>query len=209
MFRLLLLLFVLLFPPSAFAAEQQPALFADFMLNTPRTDCLAYKGALEGEGEFLGDILLPEQQWLEFAWRIRLSFKADHLVRVSLMSAYSRERMDKVTKHLRSTHHEMLGLVVDKKSLDFISQLKIAGPEGLQQHVSQLLQAGPHKRLTYAWFDTTNVSREMKIMARNLEEYLMMVSSSTREVEVTLLGDGNSGPGIMLVDFSFPILSAE
>jgi hypothetical protein len=61
--------------------------------------------------------------------------------------------------------------------------------------------------MVYAWFDTAEMNREIRMMANSLQQLLMMVSVETREAEVILLRDpDSSAPGALLVSFSYPVL---
>lgn len=75
-------------------------------------------------------------------------------------------------------------------------------------HIAGLYQTEGMSFMSFGWFDTRAISKEMKIMARNLAELLQIVRADTREAEVTLLGaEGRAGH--MLVIFSLPVLEAQ
>jgi hypothetical protein len=188
------------------AGQASPLLFERYAYHAAKAEISALPGATEGEDEFAGDILLPEVSFAGHKWTPRLEFREEKLVRVSLMAAYSAERMETVTSFLRDNGYEMLALLVDNRSLDFISFLKIDGPRALQEKIVEMLSGGPRKRITYAWFVTGGLSRDTKIMARNLTDFFMLAPSTTREAEVTLLRADEGARMLLLVDFTYPIL---
>ncbi|MDR2055179.1 MAG: hypothetical protein LBQ10_04850 [Desulfovibrio sp.] len=188
------------------AGQTSPLLFESYAYHASRAEISALPGAVEGEDDFAGDILLPEVSFAGHKWTPRLEFRDEKLVRVSLMAPYSAERMETVTSFLRDNRYEILALLVDGRSLDFISFLKIEGPQALQEKIGAMLSGGPHKRVTYAWFVTDGLSRDTKIMARNLTDFFMLAPSTTREAEVTLLRADDGGRTMLLVDFTYPVL---
>lgn len=190
-------------------APEKPLLFENYAFGMPRALVAALPGATEGSGAFAGDLLLPEASFAGTLWNVRFAFKNDELVRVSLMERYSPERMRAVTDALRAGKFEMLALLANDKQLDFVSLLKIAGPEGLQNEIASLLGTTVPPRVIYAWFDTSAFSKEMKLMARNLKELMLVVAAETREAEVTLLSENGAEPHLILVDFSFPLLMQD
>ena len=104
---------------------------------------------------------------------------------------------------------EMLAMLADGVRLDFVAALKVDGPQGLQGRIEKLHKKENPDRISYAWFDTREMSRETKVTARNLSELLQVVAAETREAEVTLLGDGKGGVDNILVDFSLPVLELQ
>ena len=163
-------------------------------------------GAAPGKGDFAGDVLLPEADFAGLPWSVRLEFRRDALVRVSLVEAYTGKRLEAVNKSLRDMGFEMLAMLADGVRLDFVAALKVDGPQGLQGRIEKLHKKENPNRMSYAWFDTRKMSRETKVTARNLSELLQVVAAETREAEVTLLGDGKGGIANILVDFSLPVL---
>lgn len=140
-------------------------------------------------------------------WGVRLEFADERLVRVSLMARYNRERMDKVTRQLQADKFEMLSVLLDSSFLDLVQLLRISGPDGVQEEWARFVKDKKPERMAYAWFDTTGMSESMKSMAGSLQQLLMMGPVETREAEVILLRDpAASAPGMLLVDFSFPVL---
>ena len=190
------------------AGQAPPLLFEKYAYHASRAEIVALPGATEGKEGSAGDILLPEASFAGHNWVPRLEFREEKLVRVSLMAAYSAERMEAVTSSLRDSRYEILALLVDDRSLDFISFLKVDGPRALQEKIGEMLSGGPHRRVTYAWFVTGGLSRDTKIMARNLTDFFMLAPSATREAEVTLLSADGGEQAMLLVDFTYPILDA-
>lgn len=189
--------------------KTQPVLFAPYVFGLPRAQAMKLPGAAPGEGDFAGDVILPEAAFAGLPWTVRLEFRQDALVRVSLMGAGGAKRLAAVNNRLREMGFEMLAMLSDGVRLDFLSTLKIEGSDGLQRRIEKLHDNENPARLSYAWFDTRQISRETKVMTRNLSELLQVVAAETREAEVTLLGDGKGGVGHMLVDFSLPVLELQ
>ncbi|MDR1659479.1 MAG: hypothetical protein LBR94_03940 [Desulfovibrio sp.] len=210
LFSLMLLLFAAAngFGPAHAAGQTPRLLFENYAYHAPKAEIAALPGATESEENFAGDILLPETSFAGHKWVPRLEFRDERLVRVSLMAAYSAGRMEAVTSFLSDEGYEILALLADDRSLDFISFLKIDGPKALQEKIGEMLSGGPHKRVTYAWFATGGLSRDTKIMARNLTDFFMLAPSVTREAEVTLLRADGGEQVMILVDFTYPILDA-
>ncbi|MDR2744145.1 MAG: hypothetical protein LBB66_02955 [Desulfovibrio sp.] len=194
--------------PARATGQTSPLLFENYAYHASRAEIAALPGATEGKGDFAGDILLPGVSFAGHEWTPRLEFRDEKLVRVSLMAAYSAERMETVTAFLRDNRYEILALLVDDRSLDFISFLKIDGHRALQEKIGEMLSGGPHKRVTYAWFVTGGLPRDTKIMARNLTDFFMLAQSATREAEVTLLRADGGERVMLLVDFTYPIFDA-
>jgi hypothetical protein len=115
--------------------------------------------------------------------------------------------MDKVTRQLRADKFEMLSVLLDASFLDLVEILKISGPDGVREAWARFVKDKQPERMAYAWFNTTGMSEDMKVMAGSLQQLLMMSPVETREAEVILLRDpAASAPGMLLVDFSFPVL---
>lgn len=193
------------------AAPQQtaPKLFASYTFGLPRAQAMKLPGAAPGKGDFAGDVLLPEADFAGLPWSVRLEFRRDALVRVSLVEAYTGKRLEAVNNSLRDMGFEMLAMLADGVRLDFVAALKVDGPQGLQGRIEKLHKKENPNRMSYAWFDTRKISRETKVTARNLSELLQVVAAETREAEVTLLGDGKGGVTNILVDFSLPVLELQ
>lgn len=206
---LVLTLLALTALPALLHADPAYVLFNSYTFSMPRAEIAKLPGATEGEGSFAGDLMLPEAQFAGLPWNVRFEFAGDKLVRVSLMEGYTRERMDKVTAALRGDHYEMLGLLVDSKRLDVLGLLKTAGSDATRERIREMLDNGP-RRVIYAWFQTTEVSHDMKMMSRDLSELLMAAPAGMREAEVTVLAEESTKrPALLLVDFSFPVLMAQ
>lgn len=188
------------------AAEEQPALFPPYLFGMRRERAASLPGAATKEN---GDILLPEAAFAGLPWTVRLEFRDERLVRVSLMEIYTGRRLEAVNAALRDMGFEMLAMLVDKRRIDFISVLKTEGSAALQKNIAALHETKNPSRVGYAWFDTKNIRRETKIMARNLSELLQIIAADTREAEVTALGDGKGGLTHLLVDFTLPILELQ
>jgi uncharacterized protein YbaA (DUF1428 family) len=205
-FAVSIIVFALLFG-SVGSACGAPVLFGDFAWGTPKSELDKRPGASPGEGSLAGDVLLPEAMFASLPWNVRLEFANERLVRVSLMERYSRERMDAVTRQLRTDKFEMLSVLIDASFLDLVKILKARGPDGVKEEWERFVKDKKPERMVYAWFDTTGMSRDMKSMAGSLQQLLMMAPVETREVEVSLLRDpATSAPGMLLVDFSFPAM---
>lgn len=193
------------------ATPQQaaPMLFASYTFGLPREQAMKLPGAAPGQGDFAGDVLLPEAEFAGLSWTVRLEFRRNALVRVSLMEAHTGKRLEAVNNSLRDMGFEMLAMLADGVRLDFVAALKVDGPQGLQDRIEKLHKQENPNRISYAWFDTRKMSRETKATTRNLSELLQVVAAETREAEVTLLGDGKGGVAHILVDFSLPVLELQ
>lgn len=189
--------------------KSQPALFASYIFGLPRAQAVKLPGARPGQGEFANDVILPEATFAGLPWTVRLEFREDALVRVSLMGTGDAQRLAAVNSSLREMGFEMLAMLSDGVRLDFPAILKTGGPDELQRRMKNLLDKKNPVRLSYAWFDTRQISRETKVMTRNLSELLQVVAAETREAEVILLGDGKGNVVHMLVDFSLPVLELQ
>ena len=196
-------------PQQAPSQQNAPVLFPPYVFGMPRAQAMKLPGAALGEGDFAGDILLPEASFAGLPWTVRLEFRHDTLVRVSLMEAYSDARLTAVNASLRDTGYEMLAMLADGVRVDFVASLKTDGPEALQKRIKKLHTDKKRERMSYAWFDTRKMSRETKIMARNLSNLLQVVEADTGEAEVSLLGDGKGGVSHILVDFTLPVLELQ
>lgn len=195
----------------AVAAERNTAILLDpWHFGLGKSEALRLPGASAGEGEFAGDVLLPESSFAGLPWTVRLEFREDALVRVILMEVYSKARLDAVSTALREMGFEMLALLAEGTQLDFIATLKTEGTDALRERIDRLSRKPrTGQPEAWAWFDTSRISREMKLMARNVNELLQMVSADTREAEVTLLYDNTGKPAYLLVDFSLPVLERQ
>ena len=200
----------------------RPVIFGDWHFGMERAEALRLRGAREGSGDFAGHVLLPETRWAGLSWNVSLEFQeagADtgaataarvgaRLVRVCLYEAYSRERLDAVNAALRESGFEMLVMLAENRELDFLAILKGFGSAELQKRIAALYQTEGLNFMSFGWFDTRALSRDIKIMVRNLSELLRVVGADTREAEVTLLGaDGKASH--MLVIFSLPVLETQ
>ena len=182
-------------------------LFENFVWGTPKSELVKLPEASPGEGSLAGDLLLPEAIFASMSWNVRLEFEKDRLVRVTLMERYSRERMDAVTRQLRADKFEMLSILIDSSFLDLVKVLKTGGPDSVREEWARFVKDKTPERMIYAWFDTTGVPDDIKLMAGNLEQFMRASPVETREAEVILLRDpATSAPGALLVSFSFPIL---
>jgi len=198
------------FPVFADKCSMPRFLFDGYVFGSNKSDIESLTGVYHGEGEFVDDLFLSEASFADMPWVLRFEFHFDRLVRISLMETYSQARMEAVTKTLMDLRYELLSLLAGTRKLDFIALLKGGGPDMLEKGLSELKNSGSHTRVTYAWFNTENASKEMKMMSRNLREFLMSVGSETREVEVTLLSGIKEGPPqLLIVDFSFPLLTRQ
>lgn len=201
--QLLIAAMLVCFSGHAWAA---PSLFGSFTYGTPKSELAKLPGAAPGEGSFAGDIMLPEATFAGLPWNVRLEFANDRLVRVSLMERYSRERMSAVTRQLASDKFEMLSVLMDSSYLDLVKVLKTTGPESVKGAWADFVKGKKPERMIYAWFDMSGVSANQKTMAADLKNLLMIAPMETREAEVVLLRDAAGSPGMLLVDFSFPVL---
>jgi len=182
-------------------------LFEDFAWGMPKSELAKWPGAAPGEDSFAGDLLLPEALFASMPWTVRLEFAKERLVRVTLIERYSRERLDAVTRQLRVDKFEMLSVLIDDSYLDLVKTLKTVGPDGLREAWAGFVQGKTPERMIYAWFETSGMAEDIKLMAGSLEQLLMMVAPETREAEVIVLRDPDtSAPGALLVSFSFPVL---
>ncbi len=188
-------------------AWSAPVLFGDFVWGASKSELGNRPGALPGEGPFIGDVHMPETTFAGLPWDVRLGFANDRLVRVSLMGRYSRDRMNAVTKQLRADGFEMLSVLLNSSFLDLVKILKLKGPDGVKEEWARFVKDKKPERMIYAWFDTSNTSEDMKAMVGSLQQLLTMGPIETREAEVILLCDpATSAPGMLLVDFSFPVM---
>ncbi|WP_308620746.1 hypothetical protein [uncultured Desulfovibrio sp.] len=192
-----------------------PVIFGEWRFGMDREAALRLPGAREGSGDMAGHVLLPEITWAGLPWNVSLEFRqggadanAGRLVRVCLLEAYSRERLDAVNALLREKGFEMLAMRAEGRDLDFIAILKAFGSDELQKRIAGLYQTDSMNFMSFGWFDTRGISREMKIMARNLTELLQIVRADTREAEVTLLGADGKASHILVI-FSLPILETQ
>jgi len=81
------------------------------------------------------------------------------------------------------------------------------GPDRMREEWARFVQDKIPERMSYAWFDTSEIGDDMKMMVKDLQQLLMMAAPETRQAEVTLLRDpDSSAPGAVLVSFSFPIM---
>ena len=199
-----------------------PVIFGKWRFGMERSAALRLPGAKEGNGDMAGHVLLPEVTWAGLPWNVSLEFRrggtgaeakaggapAARLVRVCLLETYSRERLDAVNALLGEEGFEMLAMQAEGRNLDFIAVLKAFGSEELQKRIAGLYRTEAVNFMSFGWFHTRRISREMKIMSRNLPELLQIVRADTSEAEVTLLGaDGRASH--MLVIFSLPILEIQ
>lgn len=201
-----------------------PLIFGDWHFGMERAQALRLPGAHEGSGDFAGHVLLPETRWAGLDWNVSLEFRegkagADTgtaasggngatLVRVCLFEAYSRERLEAVNSALAGGGFEMLVMLAENRELDFLAILKGFGSAELQKRIAALYQADDLNFMSFGWFDTRAVSRELKVMVRNLPELLRCVGADTREAEVTLLGAGGKASHILVI-FSLPVLETQ
>ena len=182
-------------------------LFEDFVWGTPKSELAKLPGASPGEGVFADDLQLPEAFFASMRWIVQLEFEDERLARVTLMERYSRERMDAVTRQLRADKYEMLSVLIDSTYLDLVKTLQTAGPEGLRGAFARFVQDKMPDRMSYAWFEATGMTEDLRRIASNLQQLMMSVPAETRQAEVTLLRDAEaSGPSVILVSFSFPLL---
>lgn len=217
----------LLAPALGAEAPREPAaphLFGDWRFGMGRADALRLPGAREGSGDFAGHVLLPETRWAGLPWNVSLEFQEGtgaagnappaatgegaRLVRVCLLEAYSRERLEAVNTTLRGDGFEMLVMLAENRELDFLAILKGFGSAELQKRIAALYEVDGMNFMSFGWFDTRAVSREMKIMVRNLQELLRIVAADTREAEVTLLGADGKASHILVI-FSLPVLETQ
>lgn len=209
--------------PSGKQGEEPPMIFGQWRFGLTRGEALHLPGAKEGTGDFAGHVLLPETTWAGLPWNVSLEFQKAKggkagspqmvetdagLVRVCLLEAYSRERKEAVDAALNSEGYELLAMQGAGQELDFIVILKAFGSEELQKRIASLYQTDGLNSLSFGWFDTRTISREMKIMARNLPELLQIVRADTREAEVTLLGEDGRASHILVI-FSLPVLETQ
>jgi len=184
-------------------------LFEDFVWGTLKSELAKLPEASPGEGSFADDLLLPEALFASMPWNVQLEFKKERLIRVTLVERYSRERMDAVTKQLRADNFEMLSVLIDSSYLDLVKVLKTAGPDGLREVWADFVRDKTPERMSYAWFDSTGMPEDTRRMAASLQQLLLMITTETRQAEVTLLRDPETfAPGVLLVTFSFPLLEA-
>lgn len=188
-----------------------------------KTAALKLPGARPGDGEFAGEIILPEFQFASLPWTARLIFNlrqtnhgipqkdgasAEILTRVCLAERFAKSRLEAVNAYLRRHGFEMLAMQADGKKLDFLPILKAFGPQELQNRIASLYQRDDLSLMTFAWFDTRELSREMKALTRNLNELLHVAAADTREVEVSVRGENGKMTHLLLI-FSLPILEIQ
>lgn len=217
----------LLGPARAAEAPREPAspvIFGDWRFGMERAEALRTPGAREGSGDFAGHVLLPETRWAGLSWNVSLEFQeagagawgdsgaaataGARLVRVCLHEAFSRERLDAVNTALRESGFEMLVMLAENRELDFLAILKGFGSAELQKRIAALYQTDGLNFMSFGWFDTRALSRDIKLMVRNLSELLRVVAADTREAEVTLLGAEGKASHILVI-FSLPVLETQ
>ena len=185
-------------------------LFGDLHFGLSRADALKLPNAKAGgEGAFATSVTLPATEYAGHTWDVRLDFVEDMLSRVSLMAAHEPQRVVDVNNALSDAGFEMLAILADKSRLDFIVTLKNEGAKALQDKIAAIYNAERvPRRLSYAWFDTSKISRQTKQGVRNLSQFTQVIAADTREVEVTLMGDGATMTH-MLVDFTLPVMEMQ
>ncbi len=196
-------------PTKIKAHEPSLQIYGEYTYNSPKYTFTDKPGAKRLEGKFLGDLLMPDTDFVGYSWKVRLEFIKDKLSCVSLMGPYAKDRIQAVLSQIRSEGFELLSVIVDKKQVDFISTLKTGEVEHLSAKITSLTKNKKFSRLSYLFFDTTKISREIKMAARNLYDFFMMIPSETKEIELTVLGDEKKQPRMVLIDFRYPILNAE
>lgn len=195
--------------PAMSAQTKAPAteIFAPWHFGLTYDEAQKLPGARKGEGAFAQSLFMPEVDYAGHKWDVRLDFIDAMLVRVSLMGAYGNDRSEAVNNALSDGGFEMLAILADGQRHDFIVIMRAEGARGLENKIASVHEKLP-KRLSYAWFDTRNVGRDVKRKVRNLSEFTMLIAADTREVEVTLLGDGTTMQQ-MFVDFTLPVLETQ
>lgn len=201
------------------AGESDATLLDGLRFGLKKQEVMSLPQAREGEGDFKGEVILPELNYAGMAWTGRLEFRKNMrldnpkgsepvLARVCLVEKYSRARYEAVYENLRSDGFELLAMQAAGGRLDFIALLKAFGAEELQKRISGIYERDDLNFLAFAWFDTRKISREMKVMARNLNELLQVISADTREAEVILTGEKGKITHIQVI-FSLPILEIQ
>ncbi|MEG2171666.1 MAG: hypothetical protein RRY29_00240 [Desulfovibrionaceae bacterium] len=210
---LTLLWFALLGGSAAFAADPPktdapPLLYANLPWGASKAALMRLpemSHAQTGEGEFSQDLLVAQTHFAALTWGMRLVFNQDKLTRVSLMAPYSPERLRQSLAHLKTEHYEMLAVLVNDTRLDCVEILKTQGPQAVREKLVPLLAQKP-QRVVYAWFQVGELSGEIKTMSSTLKNLLMSVPAHTKEVEVVLMAGEDGKPGLLLLEFSFPLL---
>ena len=187
----------------------QNNLFMNYNFGMLKSDALKLPLAKNGTGEYKDSIILPEIDYVGYKWAVRLDFTDEKLIRVSLMSGYSKERDEAINDELQKTGFSLLAILSDTKRLDCIVVLKTEGQKILQKKIDEMQTKSPlPKRLSFAWFDTSKVSKNIKQRVQNLSQFTQVISADTREVEVTFIGDGKI-MSHMFVDFTLPVLEYQ
>ena len=196
-------------PTNAKASEFSLQLYETYTYNSPKNTFTEKSGTKNLAGKFAGDLLMPDTHFAGHSWKVRLEFIKEKLSCVSLMGPYSKDRIQAVMSQVRSQQFELLGIVVDKEQIDLIALLKAGKTENVLSEINALTKNKKFSRLSYLFFDTAKISKEIKMAARNLYDFFMLIPSETKEVELTVLGDKKRQPRMMLIDFRYPILNAK
>lgn len=191
----------------AFAA---PVLFGPYERGAARSALSALPGMTSLPENAGKGLLLPGVAFAGHTWTAQFHFdEGQTLIGADLMAPYARSRFDAVRQRLEADGFELLGVVVDGKALDLFSLIKAEGVEAFRTRFLELMRAQTPRRVSYAWFDTKNVSEDQKKMATSLNEFLRMVDRNIRQADVVQLGDESSaGPRALLVSFTCPVLDA-
>jgi hypothetical protein len=204
--QICLFLFVLLFQEHAYA--ESSLFFDQYMYGAPKNTFENLPHISEGEGAFLGDLLVQKVMYNGLEWEGVLSFTDDTLTSLTLFAPYSRERLNIVTASLKASGYELLGIVINEKAFDFLAHLKTTDPATFKEHILSQIRGTKFSRISYAWFAVSDVSKELKQRVANIGELLKTVDPHTQEIEVILLGEEqNSTPQIISLTFSFPALA--
>ncbi len=196
---------VVLFDPNMYGSYS----YGPFTYGMPRSEVEALPGAEKGEDSLAQDIFLPEQTFAGLPWTVRLHMYNDKLVRVSLMEAYTRERMDSVTQELMAQKLVVLAIRSDSREFDIYGASRSGDTETVRQRMQEVMRQ-TKQSASYAWFDMSVMPEGMVQNARGLRELLMGSPETLRQVEVVVLADEKTHtPRILSVDFILPLLIDE
>lgn len=207
LFRAVIIMAILcFFHHSAYAA---PILLGDYSWGTPKERMQSLPDTHRGEDEFENDLIRYNEVFCGITWTSQYQFNqtTNSLRSITLMTPYSREKYNTLKKSLEENGFEVLGFVVDEKVFDLFQLIKANGIAAFQRRFKETLREKTPHRVSSVWFDTRNVSNDQKKMVNSMGEFLRIVPSDIRRIELTQLGDETtSGPKVLLLSVSLPVL---
>ncbi len=134
-------------PTKIKAHEPSLQIYGEYTYNSSKYTFTDKPGAKRLEGKFLGDLLMPDTDFVGYSWKVRLEFIKDKLSCVSLMGPYAKDRIQAVLSQIRSEGFELLSVIVDKKQVDFLVLMTLTNILKAVEHYS-IYTAKLYKPLT-------------------------------------------------------------